>query len=145
MSKLDRFLISEGLLAIFPHLSAICLDQYLLDHRPILMRELCSDYGVIPFHLFHSWFQMDGFDKMVEETWKNMDIVDDNGFIRLKKKLKLLNLKLRLWIKNTKTKQSLEKDNIQNKLIEIDRLLDHGGTNMEVLNQRMELMKSLND
>ncbi|GJS40373.1 RNA-directed DNA polymerase, eukaryota [Tanacetum coccineum] len=37
MSKLDRFLISEGLLTLFPSLSALCLDRHLSDHRHILM------------------------------------------------------------------------------------------------------------
>ncbi|GKD62520.1 hypothetical protein Tco_1300029, partial [Tanacetum coccineum] len=30
MSKLDRFLISKGLMEIFPHLSALCLDRHLV-------------------------------------------------------------------------------------------------------------------
>ncbi|GJR45997.1 RNA-directed DNA polymerase, eukaryota [Tanacetum coccineum] len=68
MSKLDRFLISEGLLTIFPHLAAICLDRHLSDHRPILLKEMYSDFGAIHFRIFHSWFQRDSFDKMVEET-----------------------------------------------------------------------------
>ncbi|GJX54868.1 hypothetical protein Tco_0284765 [Tanacetum coccineum] len=38
MSKLDRFLVSKGLLASFPHLSALCLDRNLSDHRPILIK-----------------------------------------------------------------------------------------------------------
>nr|GEY46527.1 RNA-directed DNA polymerase, eukaryota [Tanacetum cinerariifolium] len=38
MSKLDRFLILEGLLSEFPSLSALCLDRNLSDHRPIIMR-----------------------------------------------------------------------------------------------------------
>ncbi|GKC78636.1 hypothetical protein Tco_1129410 [Tanacetum coccineum] len=87
---------------------------------------------------------MDGFDKMVEETWKNMVIVDNNDLIRLKK-LQFLKQKLQTWTNNVKTERNLEKVKIQNKLIEIDRLLDHGGTNSEVLNQRMELMKSLDE
>nr|GEU51073.1 RNA-directed DNA polymerase, eukaryota [Tanacetum cinerariifolium] len=66
MSKLDRFLISEGLLTTYPNQSAICLDRHPSDHRPILLKEVHSDYGVIPFRMFNSWFQMDGFDKMVE-------------------------------------------------------------------------------
>ncbi|GJW17908.1 RNA-directed DNA polymerase, eukaryota [Tanacetum coccineum] len=49
MSKLDRFLLSEGLFDFFPHLSAICLDKNLSDHRPILLRESCLDYGPTPF------------------------------------------------------------------------------------------------
>ncbi|GJX32988.1 RNA-directed DNA polymerase, eukaryota, reverse transcriptase zinc-binding domain protein [Tanacetum coccineum] len=36
MSKLDRFLISEGLLNSCPNISSITLDRYLSYHRPIL-------------------------------------------------------------------------------------------------------------
>ncbi|GJU10052.1 RNA-directed DNA polymerase, eukaryota [Tanacetum coccineum] len=39
MSKLDRFLTTDGLLSLFPHVSAACLDRHFLDHRPILLRE----------------------------------------------------------------------------------------------------------
>ncbi|GKB20647.1 RNA-directed DNA polymerase, eukaryota [Tanacetum coccineum] len=39
MSKLDRFLVTDGLLSFFPHISAVCLDMHLSDHRPILLRE----------------------------------------------------------------------------------------------------------
>nr|GEV49162.1 RNA-directed DNA polymerase, eukaryota [Tanacetum cinerariifolium] len=46
MSKLDRFLITKGLLILFPHLSALCLDNHLSDHRPILMRDMIRDYEV---------------------------------------------------------------------------------------------------
>ncbi|GJV11900.1 RNA-directed DNA polymerase, eukaryota [Tanacetum coccineum] len=48
MSKLDRFLVSDDLISSFPHISAICLDQHLSDHRPILLRECISDFGAIP-------------------------------------------------------------------------------------------------
>ncbi|GJQ92120.1 hypothetical protein Tco_0003259 [Tanacetum coccineum] len=75
MSKLDRFLISKGLLASFLFLSALCLDRNLSDH---LMRLLSIDYGPTPFRLFHSWFNLDGFDKMVEDTWKSLSIVDSS-------------------------------------------------------------------
>nr|GFB41899.1 RNA-directed DNA polymerase, eukaryota [Tanacetum cinerariifolium] len=85
MSKLDRFLISEGLLIDFPHLSGLCLDRHLLDHRSIIMFESKLDYGPIPFRIFHSWFSMDGFDKFVEDKWKSMNVIDLNGLIRLKR------------------------------------------------------------
>nr|GEX09105.1 RNA-directed DNA polymerase, eukaryota [Tanacetum cinerariifolium] len=67
MIKLDRFLVSKGLLASFPYLLALCLDRNLSDHYPILMRELRIDYGPTPFRFFHSCFNLDGFDKMVED------------------------------------------------------------------------------
>nr|GFA56727.1 RNA-directed DNA polymerase, eukaryota [Tanacetum cinerariifolium] len=54
MSKLDRFLVSNGLLSIFPHVSALSLDRHLSDHRPILLREVKSDFGATPFRFYHS-------------------------------------------------------------------------------------------
>ncbi|GJU47483.1 RNA-directed DNA polymerase, eukaryota [Tanacetum coccineum] len=52
MSKLDRFIISEDLLALFPSISALCLDKHLSDHRPILLLEMNVDYGPTPFCFF---------------------------------------------------------------------------------------------
>nr|GEW72710.1 RNA-directed DNA polymerase, eukaryota [Tanacetum cinerariifolium] len=45
MSKLDCFLISEGLMTSCPDISAITLDRYLSDHRSILLRESHTNYG----------------------------------------------------------------------------------------------------
>ncbi|GJT23392.1 hypothetical protein Tco_0893329 [Tanacetum coccineum] len=95
----------------YPNLSAICLDRHLSDHRPILLKEAYSDYGAIPFRIFHSWFQMDGFDKMVEQTWKSMDIIDTNDLIRLKKKLQLLKQMIPMDItQKAKVRWSIEGD-----------------------------------
>nr|GEU40815.1 RNA-directed DNA polymerase, eukaryota, reverse transcriptase zinc-binding domain protein [Tanacetum cinerariifolium] len=63
MSKLDRFLISENLLYSCPNIHVITLERYLLDHRPILLREAVFDYGPTPFKFFHHWLEMDGFIK----------------------------------------------------------------------------------
>ncbi|GKD36390.1 RNA-directed DNA polymerase, eukaryota, partial [Tanacetum coccineum] len=98
MSKLDRFLITEGLLMIFPSLSALCLDRHLSDHRPILLRELNVDYGPIPFRLFHSWFNKNRFVKMVEDSWKDSAITESNSIISLKKKLQALKTSIKQWI-----------------------------------------------
>ncbi|GJV66300.1 RNA-directed DNA polymerase, eukaryota [Tanacetum coccineum] len=74
MSKLDRFLVSKGLLMLFPSLSALYLERHLSDHRPIIMREVVADYGPSPFRVYHSWFTKDGFDKLVEESWKTSSL-----------------------------------------------------------------------
>nr|GEW08186.1 hypothetical protein [Tanacetum cinerariifolium] len=43
MSKLDQFLISEGVVSLFPSISGSCLDRHLSDHRPILLHEAILD------------------------------------------------------------------------------------------------------
>ncbi|GJS57557.1 RNA-directed DNA polymerase, eukaryota, partial [Tanacetum coccineum] len=55
MSKLDRFLISENLLSSCPNISAITLDRFLSDHRPILLRESSFDYGPTPLLVRSGW------------------------------------------------------------------------------------------
>ncbi|GKB07301.1 hypothetical protein Tco_0835585 [Tanacetum coccineum] len=50
----------------------------LSDHHPILMLELRIDYSPTPFSYFHSWFNLDGFDKIEEDTWKCLATVDSN-------------------------------------------------------------------
>ncbi|GKB10494.1 RNA-directed DNA polymerase, eukaryota [Tanacetum coccineum] len=49
MSKLDRFLVSEGIMSACLNISAITLDRYLSDHRPILMHDSKFDFVPTPF------------------------------------------------------------------------------------------------
>lgn len=86
MSKLDRFLVSEGIFTIFPSITAICLERHLSDHRPIILCEVHADFGPIPFRFYHSWFNLEGFDTMVEQEWRSFSHNDSNKMIRFKKK-----------------------------------------------------------
>nr|GFA87702.1 RNA-directed DNA polymerase, eukaryota [Tanacetum cinerariifolium] len=97
MSKLDRFLISESLSSSCPNISAITLDRFLSDHRPILLRESSFDYDPTPFRFFHYWIEMDGFEKMVSDTWRESLDVGPNHMINLMNKLKYLKKKIRTW------------------------------------------------
>ncbi|GJU13270.1 RNA-directed DNA polymerase, eukaryota [Tanacetum coccineum] len=97
MSKLDRFLVTEGILLLYPSITALCLDRHLSDHRPILLREVNTDFGPTPFRFYHSWFSLDGFDDMVEQAWLSFSHSDSNGMIRFKKKLQDLKLIIRRW------------------------------------------------
>nr|GEV00511.1 RNA-directed DNA polymerase, eukaryota [Tanacetum cinerariifolium] len=106
MSKLHRFLISEGFVSLFPHVSAICLDKHLSDHCPILLRDDISDYGATPFRFYHSWFKLNGFEQMVINTWNSISLEDRNGMIHFKKKLQLLKKEIRSWVANYKKDQS---------------------------------------
>ncbi|GKD63925.1 hypothetical protein Tco_1306033, partial [Tanacetum coccineum] len=78
MSKLDRFLMSNGLLSAFPLISAICLDRHLSDHRPILLKEVFSDFGPTQFRFYHSWLELPGFDDLVSKFWNSFTLDDSN-------------------------------------------------------------------
>ncbi|GJS91685.1 RNA-directed DNA polymerase, eukaryota [Tanacetum coccineum] len=119
MSKLDRFLISKGLMALFPHLLALCLDKHLSDHQ--------------------------GFDNLVEDTWMNLNIDEPNGMIKLKKKLQALKIIIKQWSKHSKKSSYKARISIHSKLSDIDKILHQGGRNEEILNKRSMLLKELHD
>ncbi|GJT35599.1 RNA-directed DNA polymerase, eukaryota [Tanacetum coccineum] len=97
MSKLDRFLISESLLSVYLNFSAITLDRFLSNHRPILLRESTYDYGPIPFWFFRYWLEVDGFKKLVIDVWHDTSADGPNDMLNLMNKLKNLKKKIRVW------------------------------------------------
>ncbi|GJW20108.1 RNA-directed DNA polymerase, eukaryota, partial [Tanacetum coccineum] len=118
MSKLDRFLVTEGIISLYPSISALCLDRHLSDHRPILLREVSSDFGPTPFRFYQSWF---------------------------KKKLQDLKSIIRLWVKHKKFHLHNAKNSLQNDLISIDKDLEKGNVSDDILLNRMDLNRRLQD
>ncbi|GJR29224.1 RNA-directed DNA polymerase, eukaryota [Tanacetum coccineum] len=145
MSKLDRFLVSEGIFVTFPTISAVCLDRHLSDHRPILLNEIHSDYGPTPFRVYHSWFKREGFDVMVEHAWRSFTHNDSNWMIRFKKKLQDLKKIIRVWIRESNAHQVGVKKTILNDLVAIDKNLDKGIITDEILSKRMDLNCKLHE
>ncbi|GJU96120.1 RNA-directed DNA polymerase, eukaryota [Tanacetum coccineum] len=88
-SKLDRFLISEGILEIFPNLTGLILHRRISDHKPIILKESQLDYCPTPFRLFHSWFlehdfiqkknSMENDRKTLQDTMVEFDLCLDRG------------------------------------------------------------------
>ncbi|GJT26817.1 RNA-directed DNA polymerase, eukaryota [Tanacetum coccineum] len=145
MSKLDRFLVFEGLLSIFPSLSAICLDRHLSDHRPILMHELMVDYGSSPFRMFSSWFSKQGFVKIVKDTWNNSIFKETNSIVLLKKKLQALKSVIRSWIKDQNLNSNAERSDIMKRLAVLDKSFDQGNATDDLVKDRSALLKDLHD
>ncbi|GJR61398.1 RNA-directed DNA polymerase, eukaryota, reverse transcriptase zinc-binding domain protein [Tanacetum coccineum] len=107
--------------------------RHLSDHRPILLREVVTDYGPSPFRVYHSWFSLQGFDQMVLETWNNIDLDDKNKMVRFKKKLQILKKEIRSWVNDCKKNQSGRLVDLRSKLCHIDKVIDQGGVNDDIL------------
>ncbi|GJX92097.1 RNA-directed DNA polymerase, eukaryota [Tanacetum coccineum] len=143
MSKLDRFLVSNNLLNICPHISAITLERYLSDHRPILLRETIHDYGPVPFRFFHHWLELDGFYTFVSDTWRNAPADMSNGMRNMTGKLKFLKSKIRKWIKDNRCNRKVAFDKLKEELRLVDEAIDKGVGTEEVVNKRVEVLNSL--
>ncbi|GJY65492.1 putative reverse transcriptase domain-containing protein [Tanacetum coccineum] len=143
MSKLDRFLVSENLLVSCPQLNAITLERFLSDHRPILLRENHYDYGPTPFRFFHHWIEMEGFCKLVEDTWKNSPCVGSNAMKILMGKLKYLKNIIREWNKNNMVCRKNVKAQYKKDLEAVDRILDSGQGAEKDIRSRSDIILKL--
>nr|GEV40628.1 putative RNA-directed DNA polymerase, eukaryota, reverse transcriptase zinc-binding domain protein [Tanacetum cinerariifolium] len=114
MSKLDRFLVSETLFNSCPNISALSLERYLSNHRPILLRESYFDYGPAPFRFFHYWSDLEGFGNVVEAAWKEYP-----------------------------NRMSMDKDKYKVDLEALDTIIDRGNWNEEIVKQRSEIVSKL--
>nr|GFA26916.1 RNA-directed DNA polymerase, eukaryota [Tanacetum cinerariifolium] len=145
MSKLDRFLVSQGMLDLFPNLTGLILHRHLSDHRPILLKETHVDYGPTLFRLYHSWFLKDDFYSVIEDSWNNDGISASNSMILLKNKLKFLKQRLKEWSSIKRRNKDHDRKGIQDSLIEIDLRLDKGNGLPDDLTKRANLFCDLKD
>nr|GEU46509.1 RNA-directed DNA polymerase, eukaryota [Tanacetum cinerariifolium] len=145
MSKLDRFLVSDGIFLAFPAITAVCLDQHLSDHRPIILHEIHTDFGPTLFHFYHSWFKREGFDSMVEQAWHSFPHNDSNRLIRFKNKLQDLKKIIRVWIRDLNNPKVGVKNFIIDNLVAIDKDLDNGIISDDMLLNCLELSQKLYD
>ncbi|GJV48253.1 RNA-directed DNA polymerase, eukaryota [Tanacetum coccineum] len=126
ISKLDRFLLSDGLLDLFPNLSDLIFHRHISDHKPIILKESHMDYGPTPFRLFHSWFLEQDFAYVVEDSWNNDGVHASYVMILLKKKLKSLKQTLKTWSIQKMSIKEHGRRVLQDYLLEIDSRLDKG-------------------
>nr|GEX26393.1 RNA-directed DNA polymerase, eukaryota [Tanacetum cinerariifolium] len=128
-----------------PNISSITLDQYLSDHWPILMREVYYDYGPMPFRLFHYWFEVDGFDKFIKDSWKDAPIIESNALVRMMKKLKFLKEKIRMWNKLNKEKSHKSKRSLLAELADCAAIINKGVGENNVANRRRGVVNLLQE
>ncbi|GJS55968.1 RNA-directed DNA polymerase, eukaryota [Tanacetum coccineum] len=82
---------------------------------------------------------------MVSETWNNIDLDDNNKMVRFKKKLQILKKEIRSWVNDCKKNQSGRLVDLRSKLCHIDKVIDQGGVNDDILLTRLDLLKKLHD
>nr|GEW38540.1 putative RNA-directed DNA polymerase, eukaryota, reverse transcriptase zinc-binding domain protein [Tanacetum cinerariifolium] len=99
---------------------------------PILLRETSFDYGPIPFRMYHFWFEWDGFDKFIQDTWTSINISDNNAMNLFLKKLRYLKDQIKVWVRTKKERDSAEKTNLKVLLQDIDRIIDEKKSDLEL-------------
>ncbi|XP_071704715.1 uncharacterized protein [Rutidosis leptorrhynchoides] len=68
-SKLDRFLISDDILKIWPNITSKTLNRDLSDHCPIILRNTFVDSGLKPIRVFNTWLELKDADSVIKRAW----------------------------------------------------------------------------
>ncbi|GJU09544.1 RNA-directed DNA polymerase, eukaryota [Tanacetum coccineum] len=143
MSKLDRFFVSENLLSMCPNITAITLERFISDHRPILLREVRYDYGLIPFRFYRYWLEFHGFDKMVRDSWNVAPVNKKNAIRNFMGKLKFLKDRIRSWLSIHRSNSRGEIYFLKEELRSCDEIIDKGDCSNEVVHKRTKILNKI--
>ena len=98
-SRLDRFLVSDEWLQIWPAPKQYIQPRTVSDHCALVLKSCTKDWGPKPFRSLDVWLKEPGFRAMIKEKWDSYE-VQGNSMSVLKDKLKLLKVDLKMWNKN---------------------------------------------
>jgi hypothetical protein len=98
MSRIDRFLLSDGFISMFGISGQWVGDRDISDHCPIWLIVSSDNWGPKPFRVINGWFDHPEFLPFIESCWKGYKIMGKKAFV-LKEKFKLLKESLRKWNK----------------------------------------------
>ncbi|KAK2449476.1 hypothetical protein QL285_008670 [Trifolium repens] len=98
MSRLDRFLLSEGFIEKGGISNQMVGDRDISDHCPIWLECTRLNWGPKPFKFLNCWLQHPEFLPLVKDVWEKANIHGKSVFI-LKEKMKILKEALKGWNK----------------------------------------------
>nr|GEU98515.1 RNA-directed DNA polymerase, eukaryota [Tanacetum cinerariifolium] len=112
---------------------------------PFSCVNLLLNYGPTPFRVFHSWFTKDGFNNLIADTWNNLSIMETNKISLLRKKFQALKARIKNWSRDEMHKAYAVRHSAQSRILELDKLIDKGLSNNDIINERISLLKDIHD
>ncbi|PWA72751.1 hypothetical protein CTI12_AA085460 [Artemisia annua] len=145
MSKLDRFLLSESVIGDHVDLKATVLERLWSDNNPILLHIQKTDYGPIPFKIFHSWLQRRGFDEMINHAIEEYNQQYSASGIRLQDKLKFIKHRIKDWNLETRSNDRSRKHDVVSRLNMIDMKIDTDSATEAEREERVRLLQECDE
>ncbi|XP_022030494.1 uncharacterized protein LOC110931406 [Helianthus annuus] len=123
LSKLDRVLVCDSFMSLWPHANLKALCRELSDHRPLVLSCELVDFGSIPFKFFSYWLEVEGFSELIKgvirEGVRSME--GDKALVELFKKLKA---KIKLWRESVKALEGAKKALAIQELEKIEKIAE---------------------
>nr|GEW82624.1 RNA-directed DNA polymerase, eukaryota, reverse transcriptase zinc-binding domain protein [Tanacetum cinerariifolium] len=143
LSKLDRFLISEGVMEDIPDIKVTAIERLWPDHSPILLHSKKADFGPSPFKLYNSWLSRDSFDDIVKSTWDSMET--GNGSNKISSHVKLRNLKnaIKKWQGDVRKIDRSHKSANLFEIHDTEKKIDDGSASISDREKRIKLLQDI--
>jgi hypothetical protein len=122
MSRIDRFLLSDGLISKYGFSRQWIGDRDISDHCPIWLVSSPINWGPKPFRVINGWFDHPDFLSFVEQCWMSFVVNGNKAFV-LKEKFRMLKECLRKWNKEVFGYLDLNIEKTVNDLNDIEGLL----------------------
>lgn len=137
MSRLDRFLISDGLIDLWGVTGQWIGSRDISYHCPIWLLRANKDWGPKPFRVFNAWFEHEDFLPFVKDCWTSFAVSGPKAFV-VKEKFKLLKERLRKWNKEVFGVLDLNIEALVRDINALDQVLAEGWDG-EVVVKRKEV------
>ena len=118
-SRLDRILVSEEWLQVWPMSKKYIQTREVSYHCAIVVKSWSKDWGPKPFKSIDAWLLELGFKDLVRGKWGSYEVQGDN-ITKVKEKLKLLKLDLKEWNRSVFGNLEDEKRRILKEIEDID-------------------------
>nr|GEV08879.1 RNA-directed DNA polymerase, eukaryota [Tanacetum cinerariifolium] len=69
LSKIDRILVTQHFVSMWPNAQLTALPSDLSDHCPIIIKTHHADFGLIPFKFYNSWLLNDELGTIISHSW----------------------------------------------------------------------------
>ncbi|CAM8965773.1 unnamed protein product [Rhodiola kirilowii] len=99
-SRLDRFLISPGMLTLWPNIMQEGGEKGLSDHAIVSLGLERKSWGLRPFRVLNAWLDHPGLKGKVKEAWSSVETQGWTGFT-IQRRLAGVRKMLSRWNKNS--------------------------------------------
>ncbi|CAM8943986.1 unnamed protein product [Rhodiola kirilowii] len=97
-SRLDRFLISPGVLSLWPKIVQEGLGKGPSDHAAVTLGEESKSWGLRPFRVLNTWLDHPGLKELIKDSWMASEESGWKGFT-LQRKLSRVRRLMSQWNK----------------------------------------------
>jgi hypothetical protein len=112
------------------------LPKDVSDHCPLVLKNEGWSWGPTPFRFNNFWLQHQDFKRVIEEAWRNHNVSGWMSFV-LKKKLKALKSKIKVW---NKEEYGGMEERVE-RLVEEIQVLDEKGENGVLSERKVDLQR----